>query len=230
MYTVAVVGKFTLRALSWCWHFVRLFYKLWSSKHSFLLSQLFCVAERDRMDALGDYGSDSDASSSSSGKDKANQAATTATPTAVVPAYNGPSGWVHGHAHHLLTKKKLSLQSPLVMITSLSSLKNHAKEEASSSTTKTPLAQTLRAQHEFGNPKQLETTMETLGIAEPFGSNLFVNNSVPQFADWEHVDNLLVLEEQARQQAAASNITGVLPASDFVQNQMSRAMTLGGTR
>ena len=151
------------------------------------------------MDALGDYGSDSDASSSS-----LSQGAPPQQVGGIVPAHVGPSGWIHGNQNHLK-----SCLLPLV-------------PSSSSSVSTTPaLAQTLRAQHEFGNPQHLETTVATLGISNAFGSNV-----APEFAEWE-LQQLAALEEEARAQVA---VTNSVPASDFVQNQLSRALAGGGTR
>ena len=153
------------------------------------------------MDALGGYGSDSSDDDTS----------TFNPPALVVPAYEGPSaGWIHGHANHLLSKK-LSLSAPA---------------STSTGATTVPLAQTLRTRHEFSNPKQLETTVGTLGIAHTLGSTNA--DAVIQFADWELNHNLIVLEEKAREQQGGT-AAGV-PGSDFVQNQVSRALMGGGTQ
>lgn len=69
-------------------------------------------------------------------------------------------------------------------------------------------------------------TVETLGISNPFGSSA---DAIVQFADWELNHNLLVLEEKKREQQQQVGAAGGVPASDFVQNQLSRAMG-GGTR
>lgn len=151
------------------------------------------------MDALGDYGSDS----------SDDDASTSNPPALVVPAYEG---WIHGHANHLLSKK-LSLSVPT---------------STSSGAVTVPLAQTLRTRHEFSNPKQMEMTVETLGIAHAFGSSNA--DAVVQFADWELNHNLIVLEEKAREKQQQGGTAAGVPGSDFVQNQVSRALMGGGTQ
>ena len=183
------------------------------------------------MDVLGDYGSDSDASSTNevaaaAPKDaSAAKSSTTAATTLLslqqrlpTPAYNGPSGWIHGHENHLSGTSN-SISSGLSAASSGAKL---ALKESSAPT----LAQELRSQKEFGNPKHLERTVESLGIVDLFGSNIS-----DSFEDWE-LTQLLEMEEKAREQQQTTTAVATVPgmgvsASDFVQDQISRAMGHG---
>lgn len=171
------------------------------------------------MDALGDYDSDADSDASSAAAEVQPQHSNEEQPTVALlpwPAWQGPSGWIHGHLNHLsaLDNVTIKLASP--------SAKPSNKAPTTDATMPTPLlAQQLRSTHEFGNPKQMETTVTSLGIKDPFGSNIS-QAAAAKFEEWE-LNDLMALEEQARQQQQTAAVSST-PASDFVQHQISRAL------
>jgi hypothetical protein len=82
------------------------------------------------------------------------------------------------------------------------------------------LAETSRSEKDFRNPKRLEQIVEKLGIQNPTGTNL---RHQAEFADWEK--NLFQMVEQTAECSQVGDQAGdSVKASDFVQDQISRAI------
>jgi hypothetical protein len=82
------------------------------------------------------------------------------------------------------------------------------------------VAEKLRAEKDFRNPKRLEQIVEKLQIQNPTGTNLRYQ---AEFADWEK--NLFLQAEPAGECSnAGDNLGEGVKASDLVQDQISRAM------
>lgn len=176
------------------------------------------------MDALGTYGSDSDDDDVDDASDHKAAATTTTNPTTATtsssllpaPQTDGAASWILGESKNYLED----------LMKSAEAAKSPDKKNPAATTTAFPsfsspttgLAQEIRSHKEFSNPHHLDETVETLGIADPWGTSV-VDGGVVDFAAWEY--NLVQLEEQARQNAAAAP---AVPASDFVQEQISRAL------
>jgi len=179
------------------------------------------------MDALGAYGSDdSDASSTNGG---------TSTGTGRIevveakergestsrrwrwpcpPTIDGESSWIYGNRNYLIE------EGSVVALSSSTADRPTASTKTTTTTPSNenhlPLGKRLRAHKEFQNPKHLERTVERYSIVHPFGTTA----TAMELAPWEY--NIVSLEEQARQQQCEA--ASVVPASDFVQDQISRAM------
>ena len=170
------------------------------------------------MDALANYGSDSD-DDSSNGGGAATATATTVATTAAEhllppPQWDGPAGWIHGHTNYL------AADATMTTVPQELSQNNPGTPPSTP-----PLAQTLRAQQEFSNPQHLVQTVTRLGIADAWGSDS--NRSVQSsWQAWERT-TLFQREQDARtaqQQQGATAAAAALPASNFVQDQLSRAL------
>lgn len=204
------------------------------------------------MFALANYGSDDDSSSDASGSSSNNKAAATplnamktaeaensgsgssstaAVVTSPIPRPDNvqgtSAGWICGNADHLTESL------PIAFLGAGQAAASQSSTPPRTTTTTPPLAVQLRQHKDFFNPKQMEQTVKSLNIQNPFASSCADTSN---FAEWER--DLLILEEQAREggtslsalgggdssSMAASDNTAGVQASDFVQDQISRAL------
>eukprot|EP00977_Amphora_coffeiformis_P004755 scaffold1019_cov172-Amphora_coffeaeformis.AAC.8 len=167
------------------------------------------------MDALGAYGSDdsddddrrSRSSAAAPNDEQDKQSPSSGWRWPCPPTTDGASSWIYGRHQNYLAG---SIASPTLA-------GQQQQQQASGTNLSSSLGQDLRAHKEFRNPKHLEQTVERFAIAHPFGT---LNTTSAEFAAWEY--NVVSLEEQARRQNQQH-----VAASDFVQDQISRAMVQG---
>lgn len=165
------------------------------------------------MDALADYGSDDDSDASSSppaaSSAHTDSASATLTSAALLLPHPHPS-WISGSKDHLSDTFKLALGST----ESLPPTNQQRKRIP-------PLAEKLRGQKDFCNPKQMEQTVASLHIQDPYATSS--SSTAATFAEWEcHL--LTWKEEQASRERLAQHGSVQASASDFAQDQISQAL------